>query len=153
MRIKIFEMSRDLKDLENVLAAHVGNVVENWCLVYASFCDQAYEKYRHHWLTELQTNLKTSLNSVRVALSRYSDKSVYRRIDEAYLKDYLGNNYDFVYDDLEYKFLHTERMSKDLLSAATRAWIQEGCSEVIRVLKGGTRLYDYIVDMELKDGA
>lgn len=33
MRIKILEMSRDLKDLENVLAAHVGKVVENWCLV------------------------------------------------------------------------------------------------------------------------
>lgn len=56
----------------------------------------------------------------------------------------------FVYEDLEYKFLHTERMSKDLLSAATRAWLNEGCSEVISVLKGEMRLYDYIVDKELK---
>jgi hypothetical protein len=36
------------------------------------------------------------------------------------------------------------------LSAATRAWLNEGCSEVISVLKGEMRLYYYIVDKELK---
>lgn len=153
MRIKIFEMSRDLKDLEDVLAAHVGNAVENWCLVRASFLNEAYERYRHHWLNELQAHLKTSLSVVRVALADYSKKSVYRRIDEAYLKDYLGSDYSFVYEDLEYKFLHTEKMPRSLLEASVRAWLADGYSEVLRVLRREVSLYDYIVGMESENGA
>lgn len=147
-------MLKDLKDLENVLAAHASDIAKNWCLVYASFCDQTYEKYRHIWLNELYMHLKTSITAIRIALSRYSDECVCHRINEVYLKDYLGNDYNFIYDDLAYEFLNIEKMPRGLLENSVRAWVSEGFTEVVlKVLPRKIKLYDYIVNKELGYGS
>ena len=147
-KIKLHEMADSLKDIEKSIRSHIQNIIENWCLIHQAELDSTHDWDHHHWIDELRDNLNECLEVVESA--QFSQKAVFKRIDEAFFKTFKADNNLLVFNKLRRKLIDSEGLTAEQLHLLTDAWCSEGLSEILKVLKGETDSVEYIASKRSK---
>lgn len=142
LKMHVHEMADTLKDIERVIRSEIQNILENWCLIRQAESDSAHDWDHHHWIDELRDNLNECLGVLES--SRFSRKALFKRIDEAFFKNFKADNYQLVLNKLRRKLIDSEGLSTEQLSVLAKAWCSEGLPEILGVLKGETDPVEYI---------
>lgn len=144
----VYEMADSLKDIERAIRSEIQNIIENWCLIRQAEMDSIHDWDHHHWIDELRDNINECLEVIESA--QFSQKAVFKRIDEAFFQTFKADNNVLVYDKLRRKLIDSEGLSNEQLHILTDAWCAEGLVEILDVLKGNTDPVEYIASKRAK---
>ena len=148
LRIRINEMADTLKDIEKAIRSEIQNLIENWCLIHQAEMDSAHDWDHHHWINELRDNLNECLGVIDSA--QFSQKAVFKRIDEAFFKNFHADDVSKVYQKLRRKLIDAEGLTEEQLQILSEAWCKEGLPEILGVLKGSIDPVEYILSKRSK---
>ena len=131
--IKLHEMTYRRPKIKDAIDDHVHQIVENWCLIYATKSSGLHKDTINHWAGELVAQMEPGLDKLNV--SGMSPRAQRKLIDEVLLSDAKLDNASVVSRMVRRKFLK-EGYSDDLLGKSTQAWVAEGLPRVIGVYRG-----------------